>query len=144
MSKPSHVTAATAIYSRLSSDLVSTYASAVYRSIAPEGAMPGPSDKPLVVFDMEADYAATTFATDIAAIDIGVYVVRHADGSTTQADTVVGRIIGDGSTYGLHRWTPAIAGIGETPLRIVSSGEGNIDTEHAVQVLRFEAWLSEG
>lgn len=148
MAKPNHTTGSQQIYDRLVGDLVPTYASSVYRGVLPEGGLPQPGDKPAVVFDMNADYSETSFKTDIASIDLAVYVIRHAQSSTGDADTVVGRVIGDGtpsgSTHGLHRWSPSVAGIDETPLRIVGSGEGQYDTQHAAHVLRFETWFTEG
>lgn len=144
MALPNHTTGSAEIYTRLSGDLVSTYASSVWRGVAPEGSLPGESEKPMVVFDVDADYSDTAFDANIARLDITVFVVRHAKGSVSDSDTVVGRVIGDGSTYGLDRWTPTITGIGENPLRLVASGEGQYDTDHAASVLRFETWISEG
>lgn len=144
MAIPNHTTAAAAIYARLNTDLVSTHASSVWRAAAPQGQLPAEADRPMVVFEIDADYGDTTFADNIAGIAVQVWVVAHTAAARSQSDTVVGRVIGDGSTYGLDRWKPTVTGIGTTPLRLVSSGEGQYDTDHIAHVMRFETWLSEG
>lgn len=144
MAKPNHTTGAAEIYTRLSGDLVSTYASSVWWSVAPDGELPGESDKPMVVFDAEANHDETTFDTDIARLRVDVYLIRHARGSVADMVTLINRVIGDGSTYGLNRWAPSISGIGSSPLRIVNSRGGTTETNHAVVELSFDTLFSEG
>ena len=138
MAVPDHTTIAAQVYSRLNGQLVSTYASKVWRGMAPSGSLPDASTKPIVVFETNAEFEETD-STDDAFIRITVYIIRHATRARSEADTLVGQVLA-----ALHRWEPTISGIGTNPLRRVSGGDGQFDTEHAAEVVVFETFLAEG
>ncbi len=137
MAVPDQTTIAAQVYSRLNGQLVPTYASAVWRAMAPEDSLPGASDKPIVVFATDADFAETD-STDDAAIAVTVYVIGHARALRSEMDTLVGQV-----SAALHRWTPTIVGIGTNPLRRVRGGDGAWDTEHVAETMTFETFFAE-
>lgn len=138
MAVPDHTTIAAQVYSRLNGQLVSTYASAVWRGMAPADSLPDANTKPIVVFETNAEFE-TLFAADNANITITAYIIRHATRARSEADTLVGQTLA-----ALHDWTPTISGIATNPLRRVSGGDGQFDTEHAAEVIVFETYLAEG
>lgn len=138
MAVPDQTTIAAQIYSRLNTQLVTTYASAVWRAMAPEDSLPGSSDKPVVVFTTDADFE-TLYDADNAQIGLTVFVIGHVRGSRSQMDAAVGAV-----SAALHDWTPTITGIGTNPLRRVRGGDGAWDTEHVAETMTFETYLAEG
>ena len=131
MAVPDHTTIAAQVYSRLNGQLVSTYASAVWRGMAPADSLPDANTKPIVVFETNAEFEDTD-QNDDAAITVTAYIIRHATRARSEADTLVGKV-----SEALHRWEPTISGIGTNPLRRVSGGDGQFDTEHAAEVIVF-------
>lgn len=144
MAKPNVYTAMTAVYNRLNGDLVSTYAKGVWSGHVSPGEMPTSSEKPLVVvaYSFERD---PTFTTDDGWLNFDVWIVQHVDATPADRATVVGRIIGDGSTYGLLRWTPTISGIGTNPIEPNGQeADGPYDDQHVAAVVPFRVYLAEG
>jgi len=143
MARPNHTTGAAQIYSRLSGDLVSTYAKGVWRDMVPAEDLPAVDDKPVVVITQTIDMTDTTFGENVGRADIVIYVIRHAHGSASDLDTVVTRIVGDNSTYGIDRWAPTVSGIGTTPIQYLDSGGLGSDPDHVSHEIRFQTWYSE-
>lgn len=143
MAKPNIAILDAAIYTRLSGDLVSTYAKAVYAGYVPPGNIPTASDKPVVSFytSLTRD---PTFGGDDAVVSVEVYIIAHAEATHADAVTAIGRVLGDGSTYGLHRWVPTVSGLGTNPLVEIDEARGLWDDTHIAYVLRFETYAAEG
>lgn len=138
MGVPDHTTIAAAIDTRLSAELKPTYASEVWRGMAPEGSLPKQADLPIVVFETNATFEETD-SNDDAFITVTAYVIRHERRARSDSDALCGQL-----SAALHRWQPTITGIGTNPLRRVSGGDGQFDTEHAAEVMVFETYLAEG
>ncbi len=144
MAKPNVYSAMTAIYSRLNTDLVATYAKSVWSGHVAPGNMPTSSDKPIVViaYTFERD---PTFTTDDGWLNFDVWIFQHVDATPGDRATVVSRVIGDGSTYGLLRWTPTISGIGTNPIEPAGQeADGPYDDQHVAVVVPFRVYLAEG
>lgn len=138
MAVPNHTTIATQLFSRLKTQLVDAgYASKVRRATMANGELPSPTDKPAIVYTVNAEYEHTDFG-DQAVVAITIYVIRHMESGITQSDTCVEKV-----SEALNRWTPSITGIGTNPLRRLASGDGQYDTDHIAEVMSFGAYLSE-
>lgn len=142
MSKPILANLDVAIYTRLNTDLVSTHASACYAGYIPPDNMPGKTDKPVVVFDASLTLNPT-FTSDDADITITVYIVSHGEYSLISLASVAARVMGNGSTYGLSRWTPTVSGIGTNPLVNVDQTRGAWDDTHIAYVMTFTTYVAE-
>jgi hypothetical protein len=137
VARPNHTTGAGEINTRLTADLVPTYAKQVWRAAAPEESLPGESELPIVVYTANADYTGSTDDYLVGNLEVVVFVIRHAKANPAQSDTVVGRIIGDTTTHGLYRWAPTISGITASPLDLEDSGDTQYDVNYVADVLRF-------
>lgn len=98
-----------AIYERLTGDSTLTGLGRVRMAYAGEG-----TAKPYVVVTVAIDSLDMLFGTNANVANVivtaEVYVDRSASSAIETAQTMLDRLHGDESTFGLHRWKPTLEG----------------------------------
>lgn len=96
-----------AIEARLSADATLTALGPVFLSFVPEG-----QARPYVCVTVSLDNLDMLFGerNNVANLLITVEVYADRDGGVTTPQTMMDRVYGDESSYGLHRWTPTLEG----------------------------------
>jgi len=144
MAKPNVYSAMEAVYNRLNEDLTLTYAKSVWSGHVSPGEIPKCDEKPIVILSYSFD-RDPTFDSDDGWLNLEAWVLHHVDAPPSDRETVVSRIIGDGSTHGLLRWVPAITGIGTNPFEPNGTEQdGPYDDQHVAAIIPFRAYLTEG
>src|SRR5690606_9527924 len=94
-----------AIEARLSADATLTALGPVFLSFVPEGRA-----RPYVCVTVALDNLDMLFGhrNNVANLLITVEVYADRDGGVTTPQTMMDRVYGDESSYGLHRWTPTL------------------------------------
>lgn len=141
------LTPLSAVITRLTSDLVGTYASAAYAVNVSTSEMPSESDTlPIIVVSSTAQTGQDGTGHDSVIYEIRVTGIIPRQRGTATLDTTMGRVYGNSTPtgnvagdYGLQRWRPTITGFAAGYVRFVSAETtGDADYFYSVSVFTLE------